>query len=465
MRVGAQRGAAVACTAAVFLLGQSLMRRLTQSDSLTGTSISTPQQFELDTSLPFNFHWITNRLGDPLDSAWPKGTRVPFYLYTGAPFRIRPECEAVLRRHTAGFKHGNDAWAVAHGSKHAWRVFNIHDAKLFIVPLLIGVPSNALCQLQLEEVIANVTSTPQFQRNQGRDHLVITTHYKLNQPGRLVRELRKRLRNVIWGVQIVDWGLKLGGSCSFAVPMNTRVQQLTSESMSVWAARPHAIYFQGQIDRRPGYAPRVNVGKLLEEMSTNESSARILKGAMYIASREMDTGPRPASDLRLSLPPCNCTQHPGVVTAVSGHECINCRLRADVKGAWSTYNTDIRASRFGLHIRGDNPGSNRLYDLIAAGTIPIVVSDHVNLTLPFPNVVPWDQIIVRVPETPGSHQRAALFRALTLDANEIERRRFLLRRHAADVLWEVNESRVFSNILVAATRNCLTDSTNSRHTE
>jgi hypothetical protein len=95
-----------------------------------------------------------------------------------------------------------------------------------------------------------------------------------------------------------------------------------------------------------------------------------------------------------------------------------------------------------------------LYDLIQAGTLPIVSSKDVGVTLPFPDVVPWDDIIFRIPEGPQSAQRAALVKVLQTDPAVLERRRTLMRKHAPDVLWDVDGSRVLTNTLLFIARFC-----------
>lgn len=51
---------------------------------------------------------------------------------------------------------------------------------------------------------------------------------------------------------------------------------------------------------------------------------------------------------------------------------------------------------FCLVPRGDTPGTSRLFDAIAAGCIPIVVSD--NIPLPFAETVPYQDLIIAIPE-------------------------------------------------------------------
>jgi len=56
---------------------------------------------------------------------------------------------------------------------------------------------------------------------------------------------------------------------------------------------------------------------------------------------------------------------------------------ADVRAvlASNPYETDLAASRLAAHIRGDLPGSNRVYDIVKAGAVPVMVSNDVDVTL------------------------------------------------------------------------------------
>lgn len=218
------------------------------------------------------------------------------------------------------------------------------------------------------------------------------------------------------------------------------------------------MYFQGQVDARSSYSARVAVGVTLRDLANDPATSELADGAMFIAS------PLEHIDGRLELSPrmpsCNCTQRHGQVTDASRGTCLYCRaagvgsvLVAD-RVLFNPYATDLPASRFALHVRGDLPGSNRIYDIFKAGAIPIVVSKDVEVTLPFPDVIPWRHIMFRVPEGPAEAQRTALLAALRAPQADLQRRLELMRLHAPDILWDVEGSRVFTSILVFAARHC-----------
>ena len=63
-----------------------------------------------------------------------------------------------------------------------------------------------------------------------------------------------------------------------------------------------------------------------------------------------------------------------------------------------TYAEGMLQSTFCWVPRGDNPTSRRLFDAVAAGCIPVVVSDDVARYLPFRWAIEWRAMILQVPE-------------------------------------------------------------------
>ena len=55
---------------------------------------------------------------------------------------------------------------------------------------------------------------------------------------------------------------------------------------------------------------------------------------------------------------------------------------------YKIYERRLACSEFALMIHGDSPSSGRLYDTLAYGTIPIIISDRLwHSGLPFPGKV------------------------------------------------------------------------------
>lgn len=73
-------------------------------------------------------------------------------------------------------------------------------------------------------------------------------------------------------------------------------------------------------------------------------------------------------------------------------------LREDERQALSaSYWRLLSETQFSLCPRGDNCGSVRFYESLAAGCIPVLLADDVEL--PLQNILPWDDMLVRVPES------------------------------------------------------------------
>lgn len=116
------------------------------------------------------------------------------------------------------------------------------------------------------------------------------------------------------------------------------------------------------------------------------------------------------------------TQRPGLPPGVS-FTCIE-------KQRGRLSNTDqydeLLDSTFGLVPKGDERWSFRFLETVGAGAIPVIVAD--GLTLPFENLVDWEQIVVRVPEADVLKMESFkdLLAVLPQDPQEIERRQKLL---------------------------------------
>jgi len=61
----------------------------------------------------------------------------------------------------------------------------------------------------------------------------------------------------------------------------------------------------------------------------------------------------------------------------------------------------LSETQFSLCPRGDNCGSVRFYESLSAGCIPVLLADGAEL--PLGRVLPWDDMIVRVPEAEARH--------------------------------------------------------------
>ena len=137
----------------------------------------------------------------------------------------------------------------------------------------------------------------------------------------------------------------------------------------------------------------------------------------------------------------------GCIEALS---CLACNLH----GQTYDYAELHRRSKYMLVISGDTPTTSRLYDALAAGMIPVVVSDYMfEVGLPFPSTVPWHSMVFWIPERFLS---GSSIQKLILDApeREIVRRLTLIQKHRDDLLWHSPSSRVVNSILIEAKFSC-----------
>jgi len=63
------------------------------------------------------------------------------------------------------------------------------------------------------------------------------------------------------------------------------------------------------------------------------------------------------------------------------------------------YSRQILRSRFCLVPRGDSPTSRRLFDAVAGGCLPVILSDEIRLSLPFSRHIPYDLFCTFLSET------------------------------------------------------------------
>ena len=113
--------------------------------------------------------------------------------------------------------------------------------------------------------------------------------------------------------------------------------------------------------------------------------------------------------------------------------------------------------------QGDSPPSSRLYLAVAAGCLPVIISDYFEGA--FPSSVPWASFTLRFAESrlaagrrrqtdgppPPPFNLTAELLAVANDAPRLRAMQTSLQAHVADVLWEAEGSRVGAHALALAT--------------
>lgn len=126
-------------------------------------------------------------------------------------------------------------------------------------------------------------------------------------------------------------------------------------------------------------------------------------------------------------------------------------------------------SKFGLVIRGDSPSTSRFYDLIASGTIPIVISKYLLAEgLPFTDKIDYEKFTFFVDEIKGSefnnksmehanslHVIDQIYQIVTSTPEEVLAEKFKnLLKVGKELLWRDRNSKVVDNILQQASSRC-----------
>ena len=138
------------------------------------------------------------------------------------------------------------------------------------------------------------------------------------------------------------------------------------------------------------------------------------------------------------------------------HHCVNCYLDADAK---KYYLKTLKETKFVLMLYGDTSSSSRLYDAISVGAVPVIMSNQLmTYGLPFIQDVPWRDMVFFVDVTDDmKYVFSQLQRLKKIPKNMIQERLAKLKKHAKDVLWNAEDSRVGENLLMAGKKRCLAD--------
>ena len=114
------------------------------------------------------------------------------------------------------------------------------------------------------------------------------------------------------------------------------------------------------------------------------------------------------------------------------------------------YAEELQQSQYCLHFRGDTTTSRRVYDAIAAGCVPVLISDGTNM--PFRSSLDWNSFAVQIPESTllrGPAHARPIFEALLSDSTALRDRQHALAIARHDLIYgigsPVNASRSFAS--------------------
>jgi len=110
------------------------------------------------------------------------------------------------------------------------------------------------------------------------------------------------------------------------------------------------------------------------------------------------------------------------------------RRRARVPNYSSAnYANELLRSDYCLHLRGDTTTSRRLFDSIAAGCVPVIVSDGCHL--PFKSQLDWKAFTVTISEDELMEESARIARYIVEDKAMLKKKQEALEKARKDLLY------------------------------
>ena len=331
-------------------------------------------------------------------------------------------------------KHDGFIHAIQAMKRHPWRVANPHDAMLAILPISIDVYARGGCPglkedtilQELKGVIQNSTIFPKIR------HVFMALDFKTNKLGQKVMSLLEPAG--IWA----DWTNR--GDCKISLPQNTNYASFMSmrapnsvhiPNPSVFGSnRIYTVNFVGQFDERTAYQERV-------ALFASSKYHHLTKPFIIAPTQEKEHGPM----IKKGFPLRFCQSH---------HDTDRCISQDAFPTRFDTQRA-LEKSNYSLLLRGDDPGGDRWFQAMAAGTvlIQVIESERTWDWLPFPCAIPWKDIVLSIP-------RDKFMRDPTTSVNELissvsEERVLELQQlsiqYATDIDWTAYNSRVLENFL------------------
>jgi len=136
--------------------------------------------------------------------------------------------------------------------------------------------------------------------------------------------------------------------------------------------------------------------------------------------------------------------------------CISCHLpRSDAKEMNGIFNMLVHKVQFGWHLPGDTNCSSRLYEIISAGAVPLIVG-RAKSSLPFRNLIDWNSMSIDMPVSQGVQGILETLQRVVLakTPEEIARMRGVLAAHRQHLLWHYNKTEVVKAVLADANLTC-----------
>lgn len=267
-------------------------------------------------------------------------------------------------------------------SVHPKRTLDPEKAQLFYVPtynclssmLWKHTPCNGTRHLERMKALGQfIRNSTFYRRNGGTDHfLVCQSHYcpfrmLRREPGRLLAPgfLLMHEKNPVWSF----------GWCPYRI-INIPYVSQQFEGVGSWEEqRRWLVSFHGAMNR--------DWKVTWDDVVLNRTGIVVPTG----------------SDLRSRLHVIQHLERVDIGILQGGAGFNFDEMEAVKREAFrERYRTAMLSSTFCFHIKGDTPTSRRFFDAVAAGCIPVVISDGMKQNLAFPWRVQYDDAAVHVAE-------------------------------------------------------------------
>lgn len=352
-----------------------------------------------------------------------------FYLYPLEQFPLfwgkNSSCDHAKSK-TPKHDHAEFAWRAM--MRHPWRTVIPEQAQLAILPLSLDLLARGGCKdIPVSQVIDEIKSVLKVSTIfPSVRHLVIANDFKTT------NLMRKGIMDALHPAGIWAWMegrgdcyTSLGYTSNYAVFMSLRApnEVRMPNPAPLGSHRIFSINMVGQVDERRAYSDR---------LALFQSNGSI--PASYIVATKEDS-----VAVHQSLRMCNATTR-------DTDRCLMQKL-----GRFETQHAQ-ELSNYTLCLRGDTLGSDRWINAMTAGTALIQVADNVDEAiswLPFPNVIPWKDLVITIPRKKYLEDPAKAL--LDVIENTPESRLLELQQlslyYAADVDWTAHNSRVTENLV------------------
>lgn len=368
----------------------------------------------------------------------------PFYMYEGAAFpspeallacrgvqRLAPLEEPMAQFYSEIGLHRNLA-------VHPSRVSDPAAAELFYVPVLPHLSADAgSCngtrhRARMEAIAVALRTSPRWQHRNGSNHLWACACVMMK--GMLGGELWELLATAMHAVHSVPRGRASPSKCQIAIPYHNPIFAADPTSV-MWRApgrlRPTLAHFRGRVMNRLRSVLVKSHGRAPNQIEAAHPST---------AAR------------------CNLNK---------------CSAKAKAKSGFpeqSVHFDEMKRAMFCLVPVGDSPPSSRLYMAIAAGCVPVFLSDKFEGAFGFS--VPWGEFSLRMAEAdvvgqpwagstgtgrdrkhlgPPSVNLTAHLLEVAADPARLAALQRGLQTHASSVLWEAPGGHAGHHALALAT--------------